>query len=278
LQVDRYAVVGNPIAQSKSPLIHQLFAHASKQTLEYGAILSPLDDFVTSAQAFHHQGGKGLNITTPFKIDAFNFVTNPSERAKAAGAVNAIKFEDSRIFGENFDGIGLVRDVVVNLSQKIKASRILILGAGGATRGLLGPFLDEQPAALVIANRDVGKAHVLLESARATASLAGTQLLSTSYEALSLEAPFDLVINATSASLRSEFPPIKDGIFTPTGLAYELAYGRGLTPFLQVAKDAGVANVADGLGMLVEQAAQAFFWWRGVRPETKWVIDKIRKS
>jgi shikimate dehydrogenase len=275
LQVDRYAVVGNPIELSKSPQIHQLFAQATKQDLEYEAILCPLDGFVTCVESFRSQGGKGLNITTPFKIEAFHFATTFSERAKAAGAVNALKFVGNDVLADNFDGVGLVRDIAVNLNQAIKNRRVLILGAGGATRGLLQPLLEQQPAALVIANRSLEKAQTLIDEARSMALLSGTQVQATHYQQLTDQIPFDIVVNATSASLRAEFPPITAAVFNPTGLAYELAYGRGLTPFLQIAKEAQVANLADGVGMLVEQAAEAFLWWCGIRPETKWVIEKI---
>jgi shikimate dehydrogenase len=275
LQVDRYAVVGNPIELSRSPQIHQLFAQATKQDLEYEAVLCPLNGFVTCIDSFRSQGGKGLNITTPFKIEAFQYASIFSERAKAAGAVNALKFVGNDVLADNFDGVGLVRDIVVNLNQAIENRRVLILGAGGATRGLLQPFLEQQPTALVIANRGLEKAQTLIDEFRSIALLTGTQIQAIQYEKLADQIPFDIVVNATSASLRAEFPPITCAIFNPTGLAYELAYGRGLTPFLQIAKEAQVANLADGVGMLVEQAAEAFLWWRGIRPETKWVIEKI---
>jgi shikimate dehydrogenase len=275
LQIDRYAVVGNPIKQSKSPLIHQLFAQATKQVLVYEAILSPLDRFAESVEAFRKQGGRGLNVTTPFKIEAFHVATQFSERAKAAGAVNALKFVDNQVLAENFDGVGLVRDTVVNLNQSIKDRRVLILGAGGATRGLLMPLFEQRPATLVIANRNFEKALALVNEAQEASALVGTQSFAIDYEHLKQQAPFDIVFNATSASLRAEFPPISSDIFSKTGLAYELAYGRGLTPFLQIAKESGVEHLADGVGMLVEQAAEAFLWWRGIRPETKWVIEHI---
>ncbi len=275
MQVDRYAVVGNPIELSKSPQIHQLFAQATKQALRYEAILCPINGFLACVDSFRSQGGKGLNITTPFKIEAFHFATHFSERAKAAGAVNALKFVGNDVLADNFDGVGLVRDIVVNLNQAIKNSRVLILGAGGATRGLLQPVLEQQPAALVIANRSLEKAQTLINEITPMAVQTGTKIQATRYEKLTDQIPFDIVVNATSASLRAEFPPITTAIFNPTGLAYELAYGRGLTPFLQIAREAQVANLADGVGMLVEQAAEAFFWWRGIRPETKWVIEKI---
>jgi shikimate dehydrogenase len=276
LQLDQYAVVGNPIEQSKSPQIHQLFARATAQRLEYKAILCPLQGFDACVDTFRQAGGRGLNITTPFKVEAFNVATHHSERAKAAGAANALKFVDESVVAENFDGVGLIRDVQTNLKQAIAGRRVLILGAGGATRGLLMPFLAEQPALLAIANRDVGKALGLVNEVQALATPHACQMQAASYEQLSDLPPFDLVFNATSASLRAEFPPISSAVFSSNSLAYELAYGRGLTPFLQIAKHAKVKHLADGIGMLVEQAAETFLWWRGIRPETKSMIEQFK--
>jgi shikimate dehydrogenase len=272
---DRYAVVGNPIVQSKSPDIHAAFARASGQQLSYTRLLAPTapGGFAQAVEQWRSQtdgAARGINITAPFKTDAFAYATEPSERAMLAGAVNCIKFEGERILAENFDGMGLVRDVTHNLARAMRGARVLVLGAGGATRGLLAPFLAEQPAALVVANRTVSKAQEL-------ASLMATQgrVQAAGYDDLHGE-QFDLVFNATSSSLSAELPPIAPSVFTAQTLAYELSYGKGLTPFLQLAQTAGARHLADGVGMLVEQAAEAFAWWRGVRPETRHVIEMIR--
>jgi len=267
---DRYAAIGNPISQSKSPLIHSAFAKATAQDLEYGLIEGPLDGFTEAVRGFQRGGGRGMNVTTPFKLQAFALADVKSERAQQAGAVNALKFEpDGRILAENFDGIGLARDIVNNLGIPLAGKRVLVLGAGGATRGLLGPFLAEKPAELVIANRDVAKAAQLAQAFAAHGAIRGC-----GYADIGA-GRFDIVCNATSASLRAELPPVAPEAFALDGLAYELAYGRGLTPFLRVAQNAGVRRRADGVGMLVEQAAEAFLWWRGVRPETRALIEQM---
>ncbi len=268
---DRYAVIGNPIHQSKSPLIHGLFAQATCQDLHYTAIEGALGGFADAVDTFRAAGGLGLNITTPFKLDAFAYATERSERAELAGAANALKFDGDRVLAENFDGIGLVRDVVHNLNTPLKGKRVLMLGAGGAARGALLPFLAQQPAELVIANRSLNKAQELVRIA--VASGAGP-VRGCTYADLAGQA-FDLVFNATSASLLAELPPVPTSVFAPGCLAYELAYGKGLTPFLRLAQNAGVQQLADGVGMLAEQAAEAFAWWRGVRPDTRAVIERL---
>lgn len=269
ISIDQYAVIGNPIAHSKSPLIHTSFAKATSQALEYTRIEGGIGQFATDIDAFRARGGLGLNITTPFKLDAFAYATDLSERAKIAGAVNAMKFENGRAYADNFDGISLVRDIVHNLKVTLRGKRILMLGAGGAARGAMLPFLQEGPALMVIANRTVSKAMELIAPYVQShpARAAGYDQLA------SLQ--FDVVLNATSASLRAELPPLPSNVFAPGCLAYELAYGKGLTPFLQFAKTHSVHHLADGVGMLAEQAAEAFAWWRGVRPDTQDVIRKI---
>jgi shikimate dehydrogenase len=267
---DRYAVIGNPIVQSKSPLIHAHFATATQQDLEYGRIEGPLDGFTEAVRAFQRSGGRGMNVTTPFKLQAFELADQKSERAQLAGAVNALKFEaDGRILAENFDGIGLARDIAKNLGMPLAGKRVLLLGAGGATRGLLQPFLAEHPAELVIANRDVAKAMQLAAAFAAHGPVRGA-----GYADIG-RGGFDLVVNATSASLRAELPPVSPEAFAIDGLACELAYGKGLTPFLRLAQEAGVRRLADGVGMLIEQAAEAFLWWRGVRPDTRALIEQM---
>jgi shikimate dehydrogenase len=266
---DRYAVIGNPIAQSKSPFIHSTFAALTGQDLEYTRIEGELGGFAKAVDAFRAAGGRGMNITAPFKLDAFAYATEHSERAQLAGAVNALKFEGQRVIAENFDGIGLVRDLIHNLNCPLKGKRILLLGAGGATRGALLPFFEQQPAQLTIVNRSVAKAQELVDKFKNAGNVSAC-----GYSDLGTQ-QFDLVLNATSASLHSELPPLPTSVFAIGALAYELAYGKGLTPFLELALSAGVQRVADGVGMLAEQAAEAFEWWRGVRPDTKDVIAKL---
>ena len=268
---DQYAVIGNPIAQSKSPTIHGMFAEATKQDLEYTRIEG--HNFAADVDAFRARGGRGMNITAPFKIDAFNYASEHSERAKLAGAANCMKFDGARVIAENFDGVGLVRDVVHNLKSPMAGKRVLILGAGGAARGALLPFLAEKPAILVIANRHVDTAQALADIGKRS-GLGEGLVKACAYAELEGQA-FDIVFNATSASLKGELPPVPTSVFATCTLAYELAYGKGLTPFLRMAHDAGVKNIADGVGMLAEQAAEAFDWWRGVRPDTAAVIKAI---
>ncbi|WP_213308693.1 shikimate dehydrogenase [Paraburkholderia sacchari] len=271
---DQYAVIGNPIGHTKSPFIHGLFAEAEQQAMQYVAIEGPLDSgdgFARVVRQFADEGGKGMNVTAPFKLKAFALADERSERAALAGAANALKFENGRIIAENFDGIGLLRDIEVNLGVPLAGKRVLMLGAGGAARGALLPFLDAGPAELVIANRDVSKGEALAGQVGSR----GAALRARGYGDLPAMGRFDLVVNATSASLTGELPPVPPSVFSPDGTAYELAYGKRLTPFLRLARNAGVRGVADGVGMLVEQAAEAFAWWRGVRPQTAAVIDRL---
>jgi shikimate dehydrogenase len=268
--IDRYAVIGSPISHTKSPLIHGLFAQATAQELEYSAIEGPLDGFADAVRAFRAAGGRGMNVTAPFKLQAFELADTRTERAQLAGAVNALKFEaDGRISADNFDGIGLVNDIQRNLGVALAGKRVLLLGAGGATRGALLPFLMQQPSELVIANRTVSKATDLAAQLAAHGPVRGC-----GYADL-LNQRFDVIVNATSASLKAELPPVPASVFETATLAYELVYGKGLTPFLRLASNVGVPGLADGVGMLVEQAAEAFVWWRGVRPDTRAVIDRL---
>ena len=270
---DRYAVIGNPIDFSKSPFIHMAFAEVTGQDIDYTKVLGSLGEFAATVDAFRAAGGQGMNITAPFKLDAFDYATERSPAAELAGAANAMKFEGDRVLVENFDGVGLVRDVVHNLACPMKGRRVLLLGAGGAARGALLPFLAEQPAVLVIANRTVAKALALSDIARQHTH-GDTQVLALGLDQL-LGRSFDVVFNATSASLRAELPPVPATVFAPGALAYELAYGKGLTPFLRLAQNAGVQRLADGVGMLAEQAAEAFAWWRGIRPPTSEGIRQL---
>ena len=270
--MDRYAVIGHPIGHSKSPVIHSGFAQACQQTLQYTAIEAPLDGFASTVDAFRAQGGLGVNVTLPFKLQACEYATHVSPRAARAGAANALKFDGLHCHAENFDGVGLVRDIVHNLQTPIHGQRVLVLGAGGATRGAIEPLLGESPAQLFIANRTATKAQELASLFSGLAP-AGTALHGGGYE--DIQGQFDVVINATSASLGGEALPISAQVFAPQALAYDMMYGKGLTPFLQLAQTAGVQHMADGVGMLVEQAAEAFAWWRGVRPPTREMIARI---
>jgi len=270
---DRYAVIGNPIQHSKSPLIHGRFAQLTGQDIEYTRIEAPLDGFLATLLAFRDGGGRGANITTPFKLQAFEAATERSPQALQAGAVNAIKFlPGGGIAADNFDGVGLVTDLQRNLGFALRGQRVLLLGAGGAARGALGPLLAGRPAALVIANRTASKALALATEA---AALAMDTRLSGCGEGDLAGESFDLVINATSTGLTGTAPAIPPQVFRPDGLAYEMVYGRGLTPFLRLAQGAGVRRLADGVGMLIEQAAEVFAWWRGVRPDTRSMITEL---
>lgn len=265
---DHYAVFGNPIAHSKSPVIHAAFARQTGQDMDYTSILAPVDGFVESVRAFQAGGGAGANVTVPFKEQAFAMADERTARAQAAGAVNTLKFQAGEILGDNTDGVGLVRDLTANLGVVLEGRRILLMGAGGAARGVVPPLLEEAPAELFIVNRTATKAEELARCFAGAGVVEGG-----GYEALAGR-NFDVVINATSASLGGELPPLREEVFTPGAWAYDMMYGRE-TPFTAFARGRG-ARVADGLGMLVEQAAEAFFLWRGVRPETKPVIALIR--
>ncbi|MEP6702702.1 MAG: shikimate dehydrogenase [Betaproteobacteria bacterium] len=266
---DRYAVIGNPIAHSKSPLIHTAFAEATRQDLEYTKIEGPLDGFRKAVDDFRHGGGRGMNVTAPFKLQAYAMATERMERAQIAGAANAMKFDGERIVVDNFDGVGLTNDIQLNLGYPMPGKRVLVLGAGGAARGALLTFLEQRPGKVVIANRHEDRARELAALFAARGNVRGA-----GYRELGDEG-FDIVVNATSASLTGELPPVPATVFANDCLAYELVYGKGLTPFLRLAQNAGAKRWADGVGMLVEQAAEAFVWWRGVRPDTRPLIEKL---
>jgi shikimate dehydrogenase len=267
---DAYAVFGNPIAHSKSPRIHAEFARQTGQDMNYSARLAPLDGFAEAVQAFRAEGGRGANVTVPFKEQAFALATRLSERSRVAGAVNTLLFEPDGLFGDNTDGAGLVRDLTANLGLDLAGRRILLMGAGGAARGVILPLLEQGPAQLFIANRTADKAVAL-----AAAFGAGRpNLAGGGYETLA--GGFDVVINATAASLAGDLPPLAETVFAPGALAYDMMYGRD-TPFLAFARARG-ARTADGLGMLVEQAAEAFLLWRGVRPDTGPVLRLLREA
>lgn len=271
--MDRYGVFGNPIAHSKSPLIHRQFAEQTGQALSYQALLAPLDDFCGFARAFFAAGGMGANVTVPFKEQACAMADQLSERARRAGAVNTLlKLADGGLRGDNTDGTGLVRDLLHNAGVALRGQRILLLGAGGAVRGVLEPLLAEQPAALVIANRTVEKAEQL---AREFADLG--PVVASGFDWL--EEPVDLIINGTSASLAGELPPLAPSLIQPSHTrCYDMMYAPELTPFNRWASELGARQTLDGLGMLVEQAAEAFFLWRGVRPQTRPVLECLRRQ
>jgi shikimate dehydrogenase len=267
---DQYAVIGNPVAHSKSPQIHAEFARQTGEELTYERLLAPTDRFKATVEAFRARGGLGVNITLPFKGAAFDQATRLSERARAAQAVNTLKFEGNAIFGDNTDGAGLVNDLAHNLGRAIAGQRVLLLGAGGAARGVIKPLLEQQPACLTLANRAPGKAGDLAQSLGGSVELV-------SYAALA-GLQFDIVINATSASLTGALPPLPPGVFAQGALAYDMMYGMGETPFLAFARIDGAATLADGLGMLVEQAAESFLIWRGLRPDTAPVLKLLRQA
>ena len=266
---DRYAVIGNPVAHSKSPWIHAEFARATKQDLEYVRIEAPLDGFERTVGDFRTSQGRGANVTLPFKEAACRYSNELSAGARLAGAVNTLAFGPSGTRGENTDGSGLVRDLTVNLGFPIGGRSILVLGAGGAVRGILGPLAESGASRILVANRTVAKAVALAQR------LALPAVQGCGYDALD-DLEFDLVINATSTGLRGEAPAIPQSVFRKGALAYELVYGRE-TAFLAVARAQG-AKTSDGIGMLVEQAADSFRLWRGVRPETAAVIAALRKG
>lgn len=266
---DVYAVFGNPIAHSKSPLIHAAFASQTGQDMVYSTRLAPLDGFADAVAAFHSEGACGANVTVPFKEQAFSLSTRLTPRARAAGAVNTLRFDAFDILGDNTDGAGLVRDLTVNLGQTLTGKRILLMGAGGAARGVILPLLEQHPATLFIANRTAAKAEALVQAFTAQDTLSGGGYAG-------LGGGFDLVINATSASLSGDLPPLPEDVFAPNALAYDMMYGKD-TPFLAFARAQG-ARTTDGLGMLVEQAAEAFLLWRGVRPDTAAVMRLLRSA
>lgn len=271
---DKYAVFGNPIAHSKSPEIHRQFAAQTGQALSYEKQLVDEQGFDEAADAFFANGGKGLNITVPFKQDAYSYVARTTPRARRAGAVNTLCLEaDGTVLGDTTDGVGLVSDILHNLGWEVRHKKVLILGAGGAVRGALEPLLEQQPQHVVIANRTVDKA---LQLSKGFAEFG--YLLGCGYDMLG-EQQFDLIINGTSAGLKGDLPPLPDSLINPEGttVCYDMLYGAEPTPFMQWASERA-AQVSDGLGMLVGQAAESFALWRGVRPETAPVIASLRSQ
>lgn len=270
-----YAVMGNPIGHSKSPQIHRAFAKQTGQNITYEAILVDMGGFEQAVGNFVATGGKGLNITVPFKRDAWKFVNERSTRADLAGAVNTIVVNnDQSLFGDNTDGVGLVRDLTQNQGLNLQGKRVLLLGAGGAARGVLEPVLNEKPALLLVANRTPDRAHELAKVFEAMGNIKGC-----AFTALTQQTEvFEVIINATSASLQGEVPNIPGKLITTHSVCYDMMYGAKPTAFLRWAAEQGAVRCVDGLGMLVEQAAESFYLWRNVRPSTPEVIAQIRQS
>ena len=269
--IDRYAVFGNPISHSKSPQIHTLFAEQTNQAISYTAELAEIGQFKNAVKAFIENNGKGLNVTVPFKEDAWQIANRHSERAKRAGAVNTLIAQaDGDLYGDTTDGVGLVRDLTQNYDVPIKDKTVLIIGAGGAVRGVLEAFLEQQPASLLVANRTKQKALQLAKDFADLGNISGCGLDEIHQK------KFDIVINGTSASLQGNLPPIPDTVFATDASSYDMMYSAQATPFMKWSTKNGATQVFDGLGMLVEQAAESFSLWRGVKPETKKVIQTIR--
>lgn len=268
---DFYRVIGNPVGHSKSPGIHAAFAAQSGIALDYATCLAPLDGFAATVAQLAAAGCKGANVTVPFKIEAFNLCSRLSARAQAAGAVNTLRFDGVDIAGDNTDGAGLVADIVGNAGVAIAGARVLLVGAGGAARGVILPLLEHKPASLTLVNRTAATAH------QVAASFDGAIAVCEFADLVDLTGPFDIVINATSASLAGDVPPLPAAVFGATTLALDMMYGAEPTAFMAYAARHG-ATVRDGLGMLVEQAAEAFYVWHCVRPATGSVLAALRDA
>ncbi len=271
--VDRYAVVGFPIKHSWSPFIHGLFARQTNQALTYTRMEVAPEDFAREVETFFASGGRGLNITVPHKQAACLLTRFRTPRAEIAGAVNTIAVQDGALFGDNTDGAGLVTDLTRNLGLALENTRVLLLGAGGAARGVMGPLLGAGPAYLEIANRNVDRATELAKEFAMLGNVHGC-----GFDAITATGQFDLVLNATSASLQETIPPVPPSVIGPTTLCYDMAYGKGDTAFTRWAKNAGAGRAETGWGMLVEQAAESFYLWRGVKPETRPVLDAVKNQ
>jgi shikimate dehydrogenase len=273
MTIDLYCVMGNPIEHSKSPWIHARFAELTGQTLHYGKRLIPLDGFTPAIHAFLQEGGKGCNITVPFKFEAAALATQTSERGLLAQACNVLTFKDGAILADNTDGVGLVNDIQRNAGLDLRGRRVLLIGAGGAAAGVVGPLLQAQPANITIANRTLAKATALVARHAALALLHNTELVATDLQALTCD--FDVVINGTASSLNGGGVPVAASTLKPGALAYDMMYGPAAEGFMTWAREHG-AVARDGLGMLVEQAAEAFLIWRGVLPPSQQVLTELR--
>lgn len=268
--IDRYGVMGYPISHSRSPVIHRLFALQTGQDMQYELLQVSPEKLETAVRQFQRTGGKGLNITVPHKSAVTRLVDQMSERARTAGAVNTIAFRGGEAYGDNTDGIGLLRDLGVNLGLNIQDASILILGAGGAARGIVGPLLEMQPGSLRIANRTLDKAEALVERFDEQGPISACR-----FDAIPVDEPYDLIINATSASLHGDAPPYPEAAISDNTFCYDLSYGLNATPFSVWARDHGAVKSVMGWGMLVEQAAESFRLWRGVRPDTAPVLKQM---
>ncbi len=269
---DRYAVMGNPIAHSKSPLIHSMFAQQTGQHMQYDALLVDKDGFEQAVAEFRQSGGLGLNVTVPFKQQAWSLAQERSARAELAGAVNTLDFSAGQCFGDNTDGVGLVRDLMQNHQLDLAGRNILVLGAGGAVRGVLAPLLQQQPNNIIIANRTANKATELAELFASYGNIEGMGL-----DAIPTK-PFDLIINGTAASLQGDVPAVPTNCINDSTCAYDMMYAAQATAFMAWAQKQGAQKYLDGLGMLVEQAAESFYLWRKLRPETAAVIASLREQ
>ncbi len=272
-QPDRYGVIGYPVSHSRSPIIHKLFAMQTNQSIQYDAIKVKPAELETAINSFRRSGGKGLNVTTPHKNAVAKLVDSMTDRAQVAGAVNTLIFHEDEMQGDNTDGYGLIRDLEKNLEVQLADAKILILGAGGATGGIMNPLLEREPRSIVIANRTLDKANAL-----ATHFGNFGDVTATRFDNLPTEGGYDLIINATSAGLKGEAPPYPDEAVAAETICYDLSYALSPTPFCQWASKLGAAQSIMGWGMLVEQAAESFRIWRGIRPDTKPVLDQMRTS
>ncbi len=270
---ERYAVIGFPIRHSWSPFIHGMFAKQTGQTLTYSRLEVAPENLETEVAAFFDGGGKGLNVTVPHKQTACLLARFRTPRAEIAGSVNTLAAREDGLLGDNTDGAGLLTDLTRNLSMSIGNTRILLLGAGGAARGVLGPLLGAAPEYLEISNRDGNRAIQLAKEFQVLGNVKGC-----GFDAISNSGTFDLILNATSASLQDTIPPIPPSVIAPTTLCYDMAYGKGDTVFTRWARNAGAGRAETGWGMLVEQAAESFYLWRGVKPDTKPVLEAVKSQ
>ena len=268
--IDRYGVMGYPVSHSRSPVIHRLFAMQTKQDIQYELLQVSPEKLETAVRQFQRTGGKGLNITVPHKSEVTKLVDQMSDAAATAGAVNTITFEDGETRGDNTDGIGLLRDLNVNLGIKLGGANILILGAGGSTRGIIGPLLDMQPSSVRIANRTLGRAQALVDHVGKLGPVTACR-----FTVVPVSEPYDLIINATSAGLHGDTPPYPEAAISENTFCYDLSYGLNPTPFSIWAREHGASKSVMGWGMLVEQAAESFYIWRGVRPNTAPVLKQM---
>ena len=270
-KTDRYGVMGYPVSHSRSPVIHRLFALQTHQNLQYELLQVTPDKLTMAVRQFQRTGGKGLNVTVPHKTEVTKLCDQLSERARTAGAANTLSFRDGEILGDNTDGIGLLRDLAVNLDVTLEGANILILGAGGATRGIVGPLLEMQPVSLRIANRTLDKAQILADHFSRSGPVSACR-----FNAVPITEKYDLIINATSAGVKGDSPPYPAAAISPETLCYDLSYGLKPTPFSVWAREQGAERSIMGWGMLVEQAAESFHIWRGVRPETAPVLKQMK--